>query len=232
MRTINVLKVGYLVLLKLRVMLYCCCICVLRLESSVLQILVTKKIFCVNMWKFELLIQANVCVSLKQLKWLSCRYLQYKTYIKTHTFNDLHQGSIELTRSWDKPFKSTQQVKLLSFALLAETILKLFPDLLNGSIFTLVHTYQFFPYGQMLELTFKAIHFLMLRLFVPNLQKSLLNCAPSTLSSLLTLSIIDTRLRAFAPYRPLIRACTPLLSPLSTLCVFLCLVSCVVMFQK
>ena len=45
MPTINVLKVGYLVLLKLRVTLLCCCICVLWLESSILQMLVTKNIF-------------------------------------------------------------------------------------------------------------------------------------------------------------------------------------------
>ena len=45
MRTINVLKIGYLVLLKLWVTLHCCCICVLQLESSILQMLVTKSFF-------------------------------------------------------------------------------------------------------------------------------------------------------------------------------------------
>ena len=54
------------------------------------------------MWNFELFIQANACVSLRKLKWLSHTYLQYKTYAKTHTFNDLHQGFIEIARSRDK----------------------------------------------------------------------------------------------------------------------------------
>ena len=114
----------------------------------------------------------------------------------------------------------------LSFALPAKTILKLFPELLNGWIFTLVHTTSFFLYEQILELTFKVFHFRLLGLFVHNLQRSLLNCAPCAPSCLLALPIIDTCLPAYVLYQSLIRACVLLLSPLSPLTSFLGLVLC------
>lgn len=128
-------------------------------------------------------------------------------------------------------------MRLLSFALLAKTIQKLFPANLARSIFRLVNTYQFLSYEQMLGLTCHIIHFLVLGLFVHNLQKNLLNCAPFALSRLLTLPIIVNSLRAYRPYHSLIRdcmptyltllrVCAPLLLPLSTLRPFLCLVLC------
>ena len=58
---------------------------------------------------------------------------------------------------------------------------------------------------------------------------SLLNCAPCTPSFLCALPIIDThfaRLRAYAPYPSLMRACALLLSPISALRAFFCLVFC------
>ena len=108
------------------------------------------------MWKFELPMKTNICVPLRKFKFLSYIYLQYKTYVKNQTFNNRHHGSMELARSWDKFFQSMQ------WALLAKKILNIFPKLSNGYIFKLVHTYQFFLYGHMLELTFKIIRFLVL----------------------------------------------------------------------
>ena len=105
MGTINVLKNGYLVLLKLRVTLHFWSTCVLRVGSEILQMLVTKNFFMLKCETSSYLCKPlliHVCVSLRKLKWLRDMYFQYKTYMENQTFNYLHQGSTEISGSWDK----------------------------------------------------------------------------------------------------------------------------------